>query len=78
MTNEIDILRMATREYNKVIKIKRMNERLFEQLTDSLCYICKYAERNNISLPHKASIFEMVKRCGDEFHNISESVNSPT
>jgi hypothetical protein len=76
MTNDIDVLRMATMEYDKAIKIKRINERLFEQLIGSLYYICKYAGRNNISLPNKTNIFEMVKSCGDEFNNIAESVSS--
>jgi hypothetical protein len=52
-TTEIDILKMAVNEYDKAIKIKKMNERLFEQLTGSLYYICKYAEKHNLPLPEK-------------------------
>lgn len=32
MTNEIDVLKMATMEYDKAIKIKRMNEHYLSSL----------------------------------------------
>jgi hypothetical protein len=39
MTNEIDILKMAINEYDKAIKLKKMNEQLSEQLTSQYNYI---------------------------------------
>ena len=53
MTNDIDILKMAMTEYDKTVKIKRMNDRVFEQITGSLCEICRYAKRHNMPIPEK-------------------------
>jgi hypothetical protein len=77
MTTEIDILKMAVNDNDKAIEIKKMNERLFEQLTGSLYYICKYAEKDNLPLPEKELAYDMIKRCQHQFENIIESVSPP-
>ncbi len=50
---DIDVLKMAMMEYDKTVKIKRMSKRVFEQITGSLCQICKYTEKHNIPAPEK-------------------------
>ncbi len=63
MTNDIDILKMAITEYDKTVKIKKMSKRVFEQLTGSLCYICKYTEKHNIPIPEKELVYDLLTKC---------------
>ncbi len=72
MTNELDILRMAIKEYDRAIRIKKMNELLFEQLTGSLYYICRYCEKYKIPIPEKDLIYEVLTKCESQFKEYFE------
>lgn len=74
MTDEIDILKKTIMTYERAIKVKDINEQLYEQLMGSLYYICKYAEKYNIPLPEKEVIYDLIERCRNRFDNMVEIV----
>lgn len=79
--NEVDVLKIALSELDKAKKLKQMNIELWNLLMGSIYYIFKYSEKNNISLPQRNNIFEMIKRCETKFNdinNFSDRDYSPT
>lgn len=62
MTDEIDIMRKSIMNYDQAIRIKKLNEELYEHLTGSIYYLMKYAEKNNLPLPKKNELLQMVEK----------------
>jgi hypothetical protein len=62
MTDEIDLMKKTLLEYDKAVRVKKMNDELFDHLLGSVIWILKYAEKYSIPLPKKDELYRMVKR----------------
>jgi hypothetical protein len=49
-------------EWNKVQRMKHLNQRLYDQLGGSIIHILNYAYENNTSLPNRDKLYELVDR----------------
>jgi hypothetical protein len=61
MTDDVDIMRSCVAEYDKAVKVKRLNQELDDHLLGSVIWLLKHSERYSIPLPHKQEMYEMVK-----------------
>src|SRR5437867_5106872 len=59
---KIDIIKEAIAEYDKAVKVKELNQELYDHLLGSVIYVLKYSEKHNIPLPNKEGLYQMVKR----------------
>ena len=59
--DEIDVMKKALGEYEHARYLKRINQDLYNQLTGSIYWLLKYAEKNNIFLPKKEELFRLVE-----------------
>jgi hypothetical protein len=62
MTDEIDIMRRTISEYDKAVRLKRINQELYDHLLGSLVWLFKYTEKYNIPLPKKEELYRLIKR----------------
>jgi hypothetical protein len=62
MTDEVDVMRKTLAQYDKAIRLKNMNEELFEHLLGSVIWLLKYTDKYSITLPKKEEMHRMVKR----------------
>ena len=72
MTSEIDLMRITLKQYDRAIRLKRLNEELYAHLLGSLYYLFKYAEKHEITLPEKDNLLQMVRKADfiiDQFVN---------
>ena len=49
-------------EWNKVQRMKHLNQRLYDQLGGSIIHSLDYAYENNIPLPNRDKLYELVDR----------------
>jgi hypothetical protein len=49
-------------EWNKVQRMKRLNQRLYDQLGGSIIHIMNYAKENDIPLPNKDKLYDLVDK----------------
>jgi hypothetical protein len=59
-------------EWKQVHRLKCLNQRLYDQLGGSIIHIVRYAEENNIPLPHRDKLYELV----DKAENIIDEINA--
>ncbi|QLH07415.1 hypothetical protein C5F50_10305 [Nitrosopumilus ureiphilus] len=62
MTSEIDILRKAIEKYDDAIRLKKLNENLYEHLIGSLYYLVKHSEKFGTVLPKKGELIRMLEK----------------
>lgn len=62
MTSEIDLMRKAIKQYDKALRLKQINENLYEHLTGSIYYVLRYAEKHQIALPDKSNLIDMIEK----------------
>lgn len=62
MTDEVDILRKAIAYYDKAIRMKNINQELYDQLLGSIVYLFKYSEKYGVPLPKRDELYRMVKK----------------
>ena len=55
MQDSLNTLRYA-------LSIKRLSEELYDHLCDSIIYLIKYSEKNNMVLPNRSSLLELVNK----------------
>jgi adenylate cyclase len=60
--NNYHIKMAAFQELQEALKIKRVNEELLEHLVSSIRWLVHYAKKNNITLPEKDRIMNMLDR----------------
>lgn len=70
--DELDVLKEAIREMNYMLKMKKMNQELYDQLLGSIVYILRYSEQYNVELPNRGSLVslafkaeKLIKRIND-------------
>jgi hypothetical protein len=51
MTDEIDIMKKALAEYSNAVRLKRLNQELFDHLLGSVIWILKYSEKYGVPIP---------------------------
>lgn len=61
---EKDVLKEALKEYENVVRLKRLNQNLYEHLTGSIYYLIKDCEKKNLPLPNRDSLLQMVETAG--------------
>jgi hypothetical protein len=74
MTDEIDVVKQAIMHYDRAVRLKKINEDLYHHLSGSIVWILKYSDKNQIPLPNKEGLCEMVTRAESLFQEI---INSP-
>ncbi len=74
MTDEIDIVKNAIMHYDRAIRLKKINENLYDHLSGSISWILRYSDKNQIPLPNKEKLNEMVTRAESLFKEI---INCP-
>jgi hypothetical protein len=52
----------AFHELQEALKIKRVNDELLEHLLSSVLWLVNYAKKNNITLPEKDKIVNMLDK----------------
>jgi hypothetical protein len=52
----------AFHELQEALKIKRVNDELLEHLLSSVLWLVNYAKKNNITLPEKDKITEILDK----------------
>jgi hypothetical protein len=52
----------AFQELQEALKVKRVNDELLEFLASSLGWILRYAKKNNMEIPDKEKIIEIMNR----------------
>ncbi len=62
MTSDVDLLRQAVNEYEKAVRVKNMNQELYDHLLGSIVYLLKYSEKYNVPLPQKDELCRMLNR----------------
>ena len=62
MTDEIDIMKRTIAEYDKAVRLKRINQELYDHLVGSLIWLFKYSEKYHIVLPRKEELYRLIKR----------------
>jgi hypothetical protein len=61
--NSIKHIELATfQELKEALQIKRMNEELCEYLASSLRWILYYSKKNNMPIPDRDKIVELINR----------------
>lgn len=61
--DSIDYMKMAVeQELRDALRVKRLNDELLEYFTSSLGWIMNYCERNNIPLPERKKILELMNK----------------
>jgi hypothetical protein len=61
--NALDEIREAAfHELQEALKIKRVNDELLEHLLSSVLWLVNYAKKNNITLPEKDKITEILDK----------------
>jgi tyrosine-protein phosphatase YwqE len=59
-------------EWKQVHRLKTLNQRLYDQLGGSIIHIIRYAEENNIPLPNRDKLYELV----DKAENVIDEINA--
>ena len=72
--NEFEAWQNLLNECHKIQRVKRLNQELYNMLGDSLFYLLRYAEKNNIALPNKDALMAMV----DRIHGLMNTIDAPT
>lgn len=62
MTSDIDTLRKAIAQYDKSVKLKQLNQELYDHLLGSVVWLLKYSEKYSIPLPQKQGLYDLIKR----------------
>jgi hypothetical protein len=62
VTDEIDILKKAIHEHEVALKMKNLNNELYEHLAGSIYYLLKYSEEYGIPLPKNDELRRMLER----------------
>jgi hypothetical protein len=68
--NEFDAWQQIVEEWKQVDKMKKLNQRLYDELGGCLMYILEYSEKNNIVLPNRDRLFRMV----DNIHKTMDTI----
>lgn len=75
MSDHIDVLREAVFQHEKANLLLELNDKMYHEIIGSVVYIMKYAERNNIRLPNKENLYNIVKRAEQQYDSIYETSN---
>jgi len=62
MPDDVDVLERTLAEYKYALKIREVNEELYEQLLGSVEYLLNYAKKHDIILPKRDLLLEMIER----------------
>jgi len=62
-------------QYDNAIRLRKMNEELYDHLVGSIVWLLKYSEKYNVVLPKKEELYNLIKR--SQFL-IDEIVNTPS
>ena len=62
MTDEIDLMRKIIKQYDRALRVKKLNEDLYSHLIGSIYYLLKYSEKYSIPLPQKHALLGMVQK----------------
>jgi len=71
--NEFEGLSKILQGWQEVNRLMKLNQELYELLSGSLHYLIRYAEKNNIELPNKVALYEMMNR----IHSTIETIPPP-
>lgn len=75
MTNETDVLKQTLEEYQKALRLKKMNNELLEHLKGSLFWIFRYSEKYGIPIPKKDELLRMAEKADFLLDEISDQPN---
>jgi hypothetical protein len=76
MTNEVDIMEKTIAEYKQAVRLRRINQELYDHLLGSITWLLKYCEKYNVRLPQQEALYGLLKRAEfliDETNNISKN-----
>jgi hypothetical protein len=58
------------------LSIKRLNEQLYEHLCGSILYLIRYSEKNDVILPNKSALTEIIAKSRN-YINAIKNVRMP-
>jgi hypothetical protein len=67
------VLQDALDTMRYTLSLKRLNQELYDHLCGSITYIINYSEKNNITLPNKESLLQMIVKSHDYIDAIKDS-----
>src|SRR6476620_8840519 len=59
-------------EWKQVHRLKTLNQRLYDQLGGSIIHIIRYAQENNITLPNREKLYELIDRAEKVMDDIND------
>jgi hypothetical protein len=60
--DEYRIMQDTLNTMRYALSVKRSCEELYEHLCDSILYLIRYSERNDVVLPNRSSLLELVDK----------------
>ena len=60
--DEYRIMQDALNTLRYALSLKRLSEELYDHLCDSILYLIRYSEKNNMVLPNRSSLLELVDK----------------
>lgn len=75
MTNEIDLLQLTIREYQRSNRILKMNEDLLLYLTSNVKHIFRYADKHNIPLKNRDRLHEITEKSNQIINEIENETS---
>jgi hypothetical protein len=60
--DEYRIMQDSLNTMRYALTIKRLSEELYEHLCDSILYLIRYSEKNNMVLPNRSSLLDLVEK----------------
>ena len=75
MTNEIDLLQLTIREYQRSNRILKMNEELLLYLTSNVKHIFRYADKHKIPLKNRDRLHEITEKSNQIINEIEDEIS---
>jgi hypothetical protein len=79
--NDFGAWQKIIEEWKQADRMKNLNQRLYDELGGAIMYILEYSKRNNIILPNRERLFNLVENIHStvkevrEFHNRINSLS---
>jgi hypothetical protein len=77
MVDEYRLLQDALNTMRYAQSFKRLNQELYDQLCGSIVYLLKYCEKNNLVLPNREALLELVIKSDSYIDSIKEKQMPP-
>ena len=61
MSDEIKIMKKALAQYERAVRLKRLNQNLYDHLIGSIYCLLEYSQKYNVPLPRKNQLIGMIE-----------------